>query len=205
MRWVLSLDRVDPDESPRFGGKATSLARLMSRKLPVPRGFALPVEAFRYFLEEAGLLDDARGLRRGVNLKASRLLREAIVAAPLPGDLAGEIRAASSRLGLVLAVRSSAVDEDGSEQSFAGQYETVLGVSIGDQLEEAVRRCWASWYGDRALAYRRSSLWRAPLAGMGVVVQELVTARSSGVVFTINPLTGSWREMGIRCGTASCL
>jgi len=176
----------------------------MSRKLPVPRGFALPVEAFRHFLDQADLLDDARALRRGVNLEGARLLREAIVAAPLPGDLAGEIRAASSCLGLVLAVRSSAVDEDGSEQSFAGQYETVLGVSVGDQLEEAVRKCWASWYGDRALAYRRSSLWRAPLAGMGVVVQELVTARSSGVMFTINPLTGSWREMVVEAVAGQC-
>ncbi len=94
-------------------------------------------------------------------------------------------------------VRSSAVDEDGSRRSFAGQYETVVNVRPGDEVEDAVRRCWASWFGERALAYRRASLRPPPAAGMAVVIQQLVPAAVSGVMFTVNPVSGSWRDMVI--------
>ena len=193
MQWVFPLSQVDPDDTRRFGGKATALARLEAHRLPVPRGFVLGVEAFETFLETSGLGTLARSVRKGDGSASE--LRARIRKGPLPPGVAGALREASLRLGLRFAVRSSSVDEDGHRQSFAGQYESFLDVAPGDALERAVLACWASWYGDRAMSYRSGGLRRPPVAGMAVLVQELVDARTSGVMFTINPLTGSWREM----------
>jgi rifampicin phosphotransferase len=104
--------------------------------------------------------------------------------------LAGELRQRAEELGPRVAVRSSAVGED-AEQTFAGQYETVLGVTPGDETERAVRACWASAGSERARTYRGR---RGPMA---VIVQRQVASRCAGVLFTVNPTTGSWSEMVI--------
>lgn len=183
---LLPFDQVTPRDRARVGGKALGLARLAATGLPVPPGFVVPVEVFRSFLEHNGLMEAARRGEPGLDT--------AIRSGRLDPDFAGELRRASAVLGDRLAVRSSAVDEDGDHASFAGQYESVLGVAPGDETEIALRRCWASAYGERARIYRGRS---APLAGMAVIVQRVVTARTSGVLFTINPLNGSWREMTV--------
>jgi pyruvate,water dikinase len=103
--------------------------------------------------------------------------------------LAGELRRRAAELGPWLAVRSSAVGEDG-ERTFAGQYETALGVAPGD-AERAVRACWASADSARVRAYR------AGRGAMAVLVQRQVASRCAGVLFTVNPTTGSWSEMVI--------
>ncbi len=195
MAWIQTLPEIDPDDLRAVGGKAAALARLVDRGLPVPAAFVVPVDAGRAVLEHAGLTELARQLRRDPTPQRAEALRTAILGAELPPKLAREVDRAARKLGGPLAVRSSAIDEDGRDRSFAGQYETVLNVGPGDRLEQALRRCWASWYGERALVYRRKGLRRPPLIGMAVVVQALVDARVSGVLFTVNPVTGSWREM----------
>jgi phosphohistidine swiveling domain-containing protein len=194
-QWLIPLNEVDPNQLRRFGGKAAALARLTRRGLPVPPGVVVPSEVFMTFLERSRLLQPARELLRRGEPGRGELLRRGVLAAPLPPDLAGALRREGELLGPRLVARSSAVDEDGAERSFAGQYETVVNVRPGDELEEAVKRCWASWFGERALAYRRTSLRSAPVAGMAVVIQQLVDARISGVMFTVNPVSGSWRQM----------
>lgn len=184
---LLSFDEVSARGRADVGGKAAWLARLASAGLPVPPGFVIPVEVFRSFLEQNGLVDAARRGDAGVD--------EAILRGRLDPVFAGQLRTAAARLGDRLAVRSSAVDEDDRDASFAGQYETVLGVSPGDETEAALLACWASAYGPRALAYRRGEA--IPLAGMAVIVQRLVQARCAGVLFTVNPVNGSWREMTV--------
>ncbi len=195
MAWTLSLAEIDPDDVRAVGGKAAALARLVERGLPVPAAFVVPVEGLRATLDANGLTEVARKLRRDPTPQRAEELRQGILAATLPGKLEAAVDRAARRLGGALAVRSSAVDEDSRDRSFAGQYETVLNVSPGPGLHQALRRCWASWYGERALAYRRKGLRRPPLVGMAVVVQGLVDARVSGVLFTVNPVTGNWREM----------
>ena len=92
-----------------------------------------------------------------------------------------------------LAVRSSGVSEDLPDASFAGQYETVLRVKGLDELEEAVRRCWASAASTHATAYRDThGLGAAPMA---VLVQRMVNAEVAGVAFSANPLTGHRGEV----------
>lgn len=178
-----------PDDQP-IGGKARQLARLAAAGLPVPASAVVPPSAFRAALRHAGLLERAEAVHRGA---ADPGLHDAILTMALPPGVADGWLQAARRLDAPrLAVRSSGLDEDGAEHSFAGQHETVLDVPP-EGLAEAVQRCWASLYAERALAYRRGA---GPAPGaLAVLVQEQLAPESSGVMFTINPLNGSWREM----------
>lgn len=127
-------------------------------------------------------------------------LRKSIAEGAFPDEMEKAVLERGQSMGLGrleggLAVRSSAVDEDGASRSFAGQYASVLNVLEDQQLLRAIKTCWASWFSDEALAYRRQGDSLPRSAGMAVLLQRQIRARTSGVLFTINPLTGSWREM----------
>jgi pyruvate,water dikinase len=139
----------------------------------------------------------------GEHGELARLARDAralVEAQPLPSWLADAVAAAHARLtertgrgaALRVAVRSSAVSEDGHAASFAGQYETYLGVSGVDDVLLHVRRCWSSGFSAHALAYRRRFGGPSPVRvhDLAVGVLELVDARSAGVAFTLDPVTG---------------
>ncbi len=96
-----------------------------------------------------------------------------------------------------VAVRSSATAEDGSDASFAGQQETVLGVEGVDALITSIQRCWQSLYTDRAIAYRRSQGIADDGAAMAVVVQALVPADVAGVLFTRDPADPTGTRMSV--------
>ena len=184
---LLRLDQIGPRDRGRVGGKAVGLARLARAGLPVPPTLVVPVEVTQRFLKSNSLWGDAA---RGAPGIAQRILE-----GELDPDFAGELRAEAARLGELLAVRSSGVDEDGAAASYAGQYESFLGVSPGDATEHALKACWASAYAERVMAYRDG---QPPTpGGMAVVIQALIDARCAGVMFTINPLNGSWREMTV--------
>jgi pyruvate,water dikinase len=139
----------------------------------------------------------------GDHAELARLARDAralIEAQPLPPWLADAVAAAHARLtertgrgaALLVAVRSSAVSEDGHAASFAGQYETYLGVSGVDDVLLHIRRCWSSGFSAHALSYRRRFGGPSPVRvhDLAVGVLELVDARSAGVAFTLDPVTG---------------
>jgi pyruvate,water dikinase len=116
----------------------------------------------------------------------------------LPDDLAEEILAAYRALGAPpVAVRSSATTEDLPGASFAGQQATSLNVRGEDGMLGAVRRCWASLWSARAIAYRERQRFRHDRAAVAVVVQRLVPAEVSGVLFTANPVSGARDEIVI--------
>lgn len=122
----------------------------------------------------------------------------------MPEDLASDIRKAYSRLeqicgtpGVPVAVRSSAVDEDGTGESFAGQYDTFLNVVGVDSVLGAVVRCWHSLTNNHAIEYRKSVGLDARPAPMAVVVQQLVFADVSAVAFSANPISGDRSEVVI--------
>jgi phosphoenolpyruvate synthase/pyruvate phosphate dikinase len=98
---------------------------------------------------------------------------------------------------LVVAVRSSAVDEDGATASFAGQHETYLNIVGADAIIQAVTRCWESARSERALEYRRKQGLSVERLQLAVLVQQLVASDVSAVVFTANPITGSRAEIMI--------
>ncbi len=167
---VLSLDEVGSADAPRVGRKAATLGALKRAGFPVPEGVVVTTEALVRALAAAGL-DAAAG-------------PDQVAAVPLPDEVA-----AAERLGGgPLAVRSSGVDEDLRGASYAGQYESVLGVPAGD-LAAAVRRCWASAFTRHVAAYRRSRGAGREVA-MAVLVQPIVAAEAAGVAFSADPVTG---------------
>jgi pyruvate,water dikinase len=178
------------------GGKGASLARMAGAGLPVPRGFVVGAAAFRAFLDRHGGADLIVRATEGLDVHdgpaleaASRRLREAILASALAADVEEAIGRAYRALGAdcPVAVRSSAVSEDGDTASFAGQQETYLNVSGEEAIGRAVQACWASFFAPRALFYRAQ---KGALSDtrMAVVVQEMVLADRSGVMFTVDPI-----------------
>ncbi|ACM06946.1 PEP/pyruvate-binding domain-containing protein [Thermomicrobium roseum] len=201
--FVRELTTLGHADRPLVGGKAASLGMLLAAGCPVPSGFALTTEAYRYFLERNGLtglfefVQDEEKRLDDAATQLSRRVEEAFLAAALPEDLADELAESYLELGKeigqpepVVAVRSSAADEDSRTASFAGQHETYLGIQGIDSLFRAVRRCWASAYTPRAIAYRVHRGLSLADASVGVVVQLLVEPRAAGVLFTLSPRTG---------------
>ena len=178
--FILKLHDVSRADRLRVGTKAANLGELAEAGFPVPEGFIVTTSAFRYFL--------------AANALGSVSSPEEVAAAPLPREVANALGVALSTFAdTPLAVRSSADGEDLADASFAGQYQTVLGVKGFDALIDAVRVCLASAFSERAAAYREV-LGKKGIPSMAVLVQHLVPADAAGVVFTANPLTGDRSE-----------
>jgi phosphohistidine swiveling domain-containing protein len=125
-----------------------------------------------------------------------------VILGAAPGNLPAELDDYSTRLGGAVAVRSSAVGEDRPEASFAGQFETVLGVQGAPAIRQAVERCLGSGASARAKAY--GSEMRAHVNGeMAVVVQRMVDATAAGVIFTADPVTGERERIVINVVSGS--
>jgi pyruvate,water dikinase len=142
-----------------------------------------------YGAKAVGLGDAARA---GLPIPPGVALTGAVVDAVAGGDepTIGEMRTLVRPLGGPLAVRSSAVDEDSAEASFAGQHLTLLNVPTADDVSAAVREVWWSANSDSAITYRqRVGLFTRP--SVGVVVQALLDPESAGVMFTRNPINGA--------------
>lgn len=169
-----------------LGGKAARLGEMIEAGLPVPPAFCLTTGLFDLFLRETGLATE-------VLLADAPAARELILKREIPEPIARTILAAYEDLGRPrVAVRSSACKEDSAAQSFAGQHDTVLDVSGDDALLDAVRVCWASLWSDRAAAYRDST---GGVGSIAVVVQEMIHADVSGVLFTVDPISGRPNRM----------
>src|SRR6185369_12830306 len=137
-------------------------------------------------------VDDTAALQR-----LSAQLRDVLLTTPLPAELVRAVDEAYARLAArtpdggepVVAVRSSATSEDTADFSFAGMFESVLGVRGHNALTDAIRRCWASTFGARVLYYRLSRHMPAEMP-VAVVVQRMIPSIKSGVMFTADPATG---------------
>ncbi|TKX74029.1 phosphoenolpyruvate synthase [Halorubrum sp. GN11_10-6_MGM] len=197
---VLLLEDVDADDVGTVGGKAASLGELIGAGLPVPPGFAVTAGTYRTFIEEAGI-DDELFEAVDVDPEDSAALREAearaeelILDAPFPEDVREEILEEYRAMGedgeeAFVAVRSSATAEDLPDSSFAGQQETFLNVREDDLLRR-VKECWASLFTQRAIYYRQQRGFPHEDVDIAVVVQRMVDADKSGVMFTSHPSTG---------------
>jgi rifampicin phosphotransferase len=178
---VIRLDQTGHDHL--VGGKAAALGRLLALGVPVPVGVVISRTVFDRFLDAAGLRARIDHLDREGKATEIRALVESARSTP---ELHQILEFVHRELGgPVVAVRSSAVGEDGATASFAGQLDSVLGISSLDDLARALRTVWASYWSDRAVFYR--SAREASLAGMGVIVQRQVPAVAAGVLFTRDP------------------
>ncbi|MDQ6753822.1 MAG: PEP-utilizing enzyme [Actinomycetota bacterium] len=205
-RFVIDLAGIGPGMLAAVGGKALNLGIIAAAGLPVPGGFCLTTAAYRAVVADLdGLAAALDGVRPGVVpglVEATARMRTLILDAAVPEPVADALRAAYAGLGRnePVAVRSSATAEDLPEASFAGQLDTFLNVAGADALLDAVRRCWASVWTDRAVAYRAASGIGQREVGIAVVVQRMVQAEVAGVLFTANPVTGTRRQSVIDAG-----
>src|SRR6476661_7243141 len=208
---VLDLAQLNAGMLALVGGKAANLGELLSAGLPVPEGFCLTTAAYRQAIGATDALlpplagvyaalgdgdgDGAGGASPDV-AELAGTARAAILAAPIPAGVAKAVEQAYTALGpdVPVAVRSSATAEDLPFASFAGQQDTYLNVVGTAAVLDAVRRCWASLWTDRATAYRASLGIDPATVALAVVVQRMVDAETAGVMFTANPVTGSRRQ-----------
>jgi len=206
IRWFEELSLKDV---PLVGGKNASLGRLIGTigdfDIAVPRGFAVTADAYRTFLDENGLRaaigEEIEQMRRNAISvpHAGRVIRRMMLGASMPQAVAAEIRSAYAELSrwcmgdsAAVAVRSSATAEDLPEASFAGMHESFLNVSGADDVVDAVQRCFASAFTDRAIVYREEKHFDHLAIALSAGVQKMVQAERgvSGVIFTIDPDSG---------------
>jgi pyruvate,water dikinase len=202
---VVWLENVRKDDIHIVGGKCANLGELTAKGVTVPPGFAVTADAFRRFLEETKIgeviqktLTSSNGPRDPKQYEeASQEIRKIIESAPMPSDIANEVRSAyrdlerkTSSPQVKVAVRSSATSEDLPDASFAGQQDTYLNVKGEDALVHYVQKCWSSLYTPRAIFYREEKGFPHEKVLISVGVQKMVESEVSGVIFTLDPVNG---------------
>jgi phosphohistidine swiveling domain-containing protein len=198
---VVPLRDLDAGALSLAGGKAANLGELIGAGLPVPDGFCVTTDAYRDATIAADLseiIEQLAGTAADEPNRAAELAgraRDRILSTAMPAHVADAVTSAYRGLGEpAVAVRSSATAEDLPFASFAGQQDTYLGIIGIDAVLDAVHRCWASLWTDRAVVYRVRN--RIDHAGtrLAVVVQRMVDPAVAGVMFTVNPVTGRRAE-----------
>jgi len=203
-RHVLWLKEVDRRDASLVGGKAANLGELIKAGLNVPEGFCVTTNAFQQFMDENKLASKIASALRKADLddfkslqKTSRKIRNLIVGARIPPKIMAGVKSAYSELGISgrlsprVSIRSSAAAEDSSQASFAGIHNSFLNMSGQAKLIKYLKLCWASLWTPSAIYYRhthRSDVARSHENEMAVIIQQMVSASKSGVMFTRNPV-----------------
>ena len=199
---VMRLGEVGSGDLGLVGGKGANLGELLRAGVRVPPGFVVTTDAYAHAVaalpESVALpVGDAVSVEPA---ELGRLLR----ATPVASAVADAIAAGYRALGAgPVAVRSSATAEDLPGAAFAGQQDTFLNVSGSTDVVDAVRRCWASLWTDRAVAYRSRLGFDDRALQLAVVVQRMVDAEFAGVMFTAHPVTGDRGAAGDRRRTGA--
>jgi len=199
---VVWLEEVGKNDLSVVGGKGASLGEMINIGVPVPGGFAVTAQAFRDFLNRAGIAKKLfEALKVDVNQeselhRAEETAKKLIMEAKVPKDIENAIKSRYEELcnregeQVFVAVRSSATAEDLPDASFAGQQETYLNMRGAEDVFNAVRRCWASLYGARAIFYRVEQGFEHDKVNLSAIVQKMVDSEKSGVMFSSQPSTG---------------
>lgn len=167
----MSINPLQSAKKEILGGKGANLLRLQELGFRIPETYVVPADVF----------GDHR----------AAMLPQAIQSPPLHPDILRALTRVIDELGEgPLAIRSSASAEDGALASFAGQHETFLGVRGVEECSEAIRECWASLWNERSIAYRKKQGINLDTLTMSVLIQPLIPAEVSGVLFTRDPIQG---------------
>ncbi|NLE90057.1 MAG: phosphoenolpyruvate synthase, partial [Dehalococcoidales bacterium] len=202
---VVWFKEVGKGDIATVGGKGANLGEMTQANIPVPPGFIVTSQAYYSFLEESKLTAKIQTLLKNLDANNSRQLQETsrkikqvISSAAMPEEIKTAIKKAYIKLGQgLVAVRSSATAEDLPEASFAGQQSTYLNIEGEDNVIQAVQHCWASLFESRAIYYREQQGYEHLKVGIAVPVQRMVNSRTSGVMFTVEPVTSDTQKMVI--------
>lgn len=201
-KFVVWFSEVDKGDIDIVGGKGANLGEMTKAGFPVPPGFIVTAQAYYHFLDETQIRSKIHAMVSGLDVNKSTDLHHAaksiqllITRSEFPKEIATEIIHAYFKLdgGIVhhplVAVRSSATAEDLPTASFAGQQETFLNVEGEANLIEKVKEAWASLFTARAIFYRATNHFDHFKVGIAVPVQKMVSSETSGIMFTIDPVT----------------
>lgn len=209
-QFIKFFNELTIKDVPLVGGKNASLGemykKLTREGIKVPNGFATTAEAYYYFLKKSGIKERIKEIISGLDIsnvkdlsRRGALVRKAILAAPLPPEIAEDIIGAYKKLSALyqskiadVAVRSSATAEDLPDASFAGQQETFLNIRGEKELLISVKKCLASLFTNRAISYRADKGFDHFKIALSVGVQKMVRADlgASGIIFTIDTESG---------------
>ncbi len=212
VKWFSELNKNSGNIA---GGKGANLAEVYNLKIPVPPGFVVTAQAYQYFMEKAGINSQVEKILSEIDYEnteqldsSTREIRELIIKSNFPPEMEEEILEAYENLDtrgiesakgsaldilknstepVFVAVRSSATAEDLADASFAGQQDTFLNVKGKEELITSVRKCFASLFTSRATYYRNKKNFEHSKVSLAVVVQRMVDAEKSGVIFTKDP------------------
>jgi len=197
--YVMHFNEVDRTNLSEVGGKGANLGEMSKAGFPVPQGFCITTSAYRDFIavsHEMGrffdLLDQLKPDQPAEISKIGKLIRDHLLTISISQTIKFSILDAWKIVGeeKAYAVRSSATAEDLPTASFAGQQETYLNLQGIDQLLQAVRKCWSSLFNDRAIIYRIKNGFGHRSVYLSIVVQQMVFPEVSGLMFTVDPVTG---------------
>jgi pyruvate,water dikinase len=210
---IVWFKEVGKEDGALVGGKGANLGELTQAGLPVPPGFIITSDAYFEHVKETGLDKKISQLLEGFDKedskdlqKRAQTIQKVILETPLPAKLQQEVVDAYMKLAvdsethleeLFVAVRSSATAEDLAGASFAGQQSTYLNVIGKEALLDAVRKCWASLFGARAIYYRAEQGFDQLSVGIAVPVQKMVNSDAAGVMFTIDPSNNDMEHISI--------
>jgi len=194
---VVWFNEVTKKDIPLVGGKGANLGEMANLHIPVPPGFIVTANAYYDFLRKSKITDKIRSLLKPLDYNDSKQLqqiadqiKQVILNATMLPELASDIQQAYLKMGGgLVAVRSSATAEDLPEASFAGQQSTFLNVNGEKEVIAAVQECWASLFNPRAIFYRYQQDFDHFKVGIAVPIQRMVQSKTSGVMFTIEPMT----------------
>ena len=197
MTFVVQLADFGQADLTQAGGKGANLGELVRAGLPVPDGFVVTTDAYSGVISPPDLkISELAAAGQGA------AIRTAVEAITMPTDIRTAIADAYARLGAgPVAVRSSATAEDLPGAAFAGQQDTYLNVVGEAAVIDAVRRCWASLWTDRAIAYRSRMKIDPDDVTIAVVVQRMINADFAGVMFTADPVSGDRETIMIDAST----
>lgn len=211
MKFIKKFSEITVTDSAFVGGKTASLGSmfnaLSSQGIRVPDGFGITADAYWHFVNSNHLMPIIEKIMDGLTdyndlhkiKEVGQHIRNLFHIAPMPADLAEQIQNAYTQLGsnynqrnIHVAVRSSATAEDLPDASFAGQQDTYLNISGKDQLLDAVKKCFASLFTDRAIVYRNEKEFDYKTIALSVTIQKMVRSDKavSGVAFSIDTETG---------------
>lgn len=208
MNYTCWFDTINSASIALVGGKGANLGELTSAQIPVPRGFCVTTLAYQQLIQsnllQARIVEALDGLDHDdasdIACRAQSI-RDMIMTAQVPTEIAAAISEGYAQLESALgqnvpvSVRSSATAEDLPGMSFAGQQDTYLNISGAAEVLHHVKRCWASLWTDRAIAYRHKQGFKHEEVWLAVVVQEMFPSEAAGVLLTANPVTSNPGEI----------
>ena len=199
--FILELTDSSDIKRNEVGNKAANLSVLLQNGVNVPSGIILKSNAYDLFMEENQIFKEISGFELNCDdesliEESSRKIRDAIENGRIPEKVIDQLRSYSYLFDFnPIAIRSSGLLEDLPKASFAGQYNTYLNIYGLEEVLNHIKKCYSSIWNERAILYRRNNNLSHKNFKLAIIIQKMINAKVSGVLFTRNPLNTNENEI----------